>query len=231
MTVSIHQPNYIPWLGFFNKVILSDVYVVFDDVQYPRGKDFANRNQIKTNNSTIWLTVPVQNKSELKKWNEIEIRNDGWVSKHLTNIYSFYKKAPYFNNYISGLEDIYKKDYTLLIDFNLDLIRYFLKCINADTKIVLSSDMPTNNKGLDKIIDILTQVKATHYISGKGEGSERYIDAEIFKSHNINLIWQSFQHPTYKQQFGEFIPYMSIIDLLFNEGPNSRDIILNKHIQ
>ena len=225
MVVSIHQPNYIPWLGFFNKILLSDTYVVFDDVQFPRGKDYANRNQIKTNNGKMWLTVPVIGKSDLKPWNQIEINKNGWVNKHLSNIESFYKKTPYFNEYYSEIKIIYLKDHNLLIDLTLDLIKHFLKILDKEVKIVLSSDIKTDLKGLDKILYILKNLNATKYISGDGDGSKRYIDEKLFSDQGIELVWQNYKHPTYKQQFNEFIPYMSILDLLFNEGPNSKNII------
>tara|TARA_R110002050_G_scaffold159393_3_gene288828 strand:+ start:3569 stop:4246 length:678 start_codon:yes stop_codon:yes gene_type:complete len=225
MIVSIHQPNYIPWIGFFNKILLSDVYVVFDDVQFPRGKDYANRNQIKTNNGKIWLTIPVIGKSDLKPWNQIKINKNGWVDKHLANIESFYIKSPYFNKYYPEIKNIYLKDHNLLMDLTLELIKYFLKSLNKEVNIVLSSDIKTNLKGLDKILYILKYLKTTKYISGDGEGSRRYIDENLFKKNNMELIWQNYKHPVYKQQFGEFMPYMSILDLLFNEGPNSKNII------
>ena len=234
MIVTIHQPNYIPWLGFFQKLLLSDTYVVFDDVQYPRGKDYANRNQIKTNNGKLWLTIPVIGKSELKPWNQIGInKGDGWVNKHLTNIESFYKKTPYFEKYYPKIKEIYLiKEHKLLIDLNLDLIKYFLEILDKKINIVFSSDMKTNvtsrfeNSGLDNILHILNHLKATKYVSGAGDGSKRYINEDLFKAYNIELVWQNFTHPTYTQQFGEFMPYMSILDLLFNEGPNSKNIIL-----
>lgn len=225
MIVSIHQPNYIPWLGFFSKIIRSDVYVVFDDVQFPRGKDYANRNQIKTNNGKLWLTVPVIGKSDLKPWNTIEINNNGWVDKHLSNIESFYKKAPYFNSYFPEIKEILSKNHSLLIDLNIDLIKFFLHCLESDTQIVFSSQFKTEKTGLDKILLILKELNTTEYISGEGEGSRRYIDENIFKQNNIKLTWQQYNHPIYNQQFSDFVPYLSIIDLLFNEGPNSKHII------
>ena len=226
MIVSIHQPNYIPWLGFFHKLLLSDTYVVFDDVQFPRGKDYANRNQIKTNNGKMWLTASVLGKKDLKPWNQIEINNNGWKEKHLTNIESFYKKTPYFKSYFLFLKRIYETDHKLLLDLNLDLIIFFLGCLDKIPNIILSSDIKTELTGLDKILYILKDQKATKYISGDGEGSRRYIDEQLFKDNNIELIWQNYKHPTYKQLYGEFIPYLSILDLLFNEGPNSKNIIL-----
>lgn len=225
MVVSIHQPNYIPWLGFFDKVIKSNTYVVFDDVQFPRGKDYANRNQIKTNNGKSWLTVPVIGKSSLKPWNTIEINNNGWADKHLSNIESFYKKTPYFNLYYPEIKNILLKNHNLLIDLNVDLIKFFLNCLQSDTQIVLSSQFKTEKTGLDKILFILNELNTTEYISGNGEGSRRYINEDLFKQNNIKLTWQQYNHPTYNQQFSDFVPYLSIIDLLFNEGPNSKDII------
>ena len=228
MIVSIHQPNYIPWLGFFHKLLLSDTYVVFDDVQFPRGKDYANRNQIKTNNGKMWLTASVLGKKELKPWNQIEINNNGWKEKHLNNIESFYKKTPYFKSYFLFLKRIYETNHKLLLDFNLDLIIFFLGCLNKECNIVLSSDIKTKLTGLDKILYILKNQNTTKYISGDGEGSKRYINEQLFKDNNIELVWQNYKHPTYNQLYGEFIPYLSILDLLFNEGPKSKDIILCK---
>ena len=229
MIVSIHQPNYIPWIGFFHKLLLSNTYVVFDDVQFPRGKDYANRNQIKTNNGKMWLTASVLGKKDLKPWNQIEINNNGWKAKHLKNIKSFYQKAPYFERYYPVLEKIYEQDHKLLIDLNIDLIIGLLICIGKhDLNMVLSSSIKTELTGLDKILYILKDQWATKYISGDGEGSKRYIDEQLFKDNNIELIWQEYKHPTYKQLHGEFIPYLSILDLLFNEGPNTKEIILCK---
>ena len=226
MNVSIHQPNYLPWLGFFNKVSQSDIYVVFDDVQYPMGKDFHNRNQIKTNNGKTWLTIPVIGKSERRKFNKIQIKDNGWNEKHLNNIKSFYGKTKYFNDYYPDLEKFYTNTYDKLIDLNMDMNKWFFKILNINTKIVYSSELCNNDLGgLDKIIYILNKINTTRYITSNGPGASRYIDESVFKNNNIELIWNEYTHPTYNQQFGEFLPYMSILDLLFNEGPNSKNII------
>ena len=106
MIVTIHQPNYLPWIGFFNKVLLSDVYVVYDDVQFPRSKEFGNRNKIKTNNGSLWLTLPVIGKSEFRNFNKIEINQNGWEKNHLSQIINFYKKSPFFDLYYLDIEKI-----------------------------------------------------------------------------------------------------------------------------
>ena len=216
MKVSIHQPNYLPWLGFFNKVSQCDTYVVFDDVQYPMGKDFHNRNQIKTNNGKTWLTIPVIGKSERRKFNEIQIKDNGWNEKHLNNIKNFYGKTKYFNDYYSDLEKFYTNTYDKLIDLNMDMNKWFFKLLDIDTEIVYSSKLCNNDlRGLDKIIYILKKINTKRYITSNGPGASRYIDESVFKNNNIELIWNEYTHPTYNQQFGEFIPYMSILDLLF----------------
>ena len=226
MNVSIHQPNYLPWLGFFNKVAQSDIHVVFDDVQYPMGKDFHNRNQIKTNNGKTWLTIPVIGKSERRKFSEIQIKNNGWNEKHLNSIKNFYGKTKYFNEYYPSLEKFYTNTYDKLIDLNMDINKWFFKLLDINTKIIYSSELCDNDlRGLDKIMYILNKINTTRYITSNGPGASRYIDEKVFKDNNIELIWNEYTHPTYNQQFGEFIPYMSILDLLFNEGPNSKNII------
>tara|TARA_Y100001963_G_C6763263_1_gene440728 strand:+ start:601 stop:1293 length:693 start_codon:yes stop_codon:yes gene_type:complete len=229
MKVCIHQPNYLPWLGFFNKVAQSDTYVVFDDVQYPRGKDWANRNQIKTNNGKLWLTIPVIGKSELRQWKDIEIANSGWNRKHIANINNFYRKSKYFDLYYSDLEKFYNKDYIRLIDLNVDLIKYFCGILNIDTDIVYSSDICGDKEfdnGLDKILYILEELKTTEYITGAGAGSERYIIEDEFKKRDIKLTWNDYQHPEYNQLHGDFESHLAIIDLLFNEGNESRKFII-----
>ena len=228
MFVSIHQPNYLPWLGFFDKIKSSDKFVIFDNVQFPRGKKhFGHRNKIKTNNGDIWLTVPLIGKSELKDFNTISINYENeWIQKHLNLIKNFYKKSPYFSKYYENLESILAKKYDSLHELNTSLILFFLKELKIETEILYASEIcPPEIKGADRINFILKELKATNYISGTGPGSLRYIDEQEFKNNNINLIWQNYKHPVYKQQYKNFIPYMSIIDLLFNEGPNSKNII------
>ena len=230
MRVCIHQPNYIPWLGFFNKISKSDTYVIFDDVQYPRGKDWANRNQIKTNNGKLWLTIPVNGKSEFRKWKDIEIVNNGWNRKHLANINNLYRKSKYFDLYYPDLEKFYNRNYIKLIDFTVDLIKYFCNVLNVDTNIVYSSDICGDinfDNGLDKILFILESLDTTEYITGSGAGSERYIIDSEFNRKGIELNWNNYNHPTYSQMYDDkFISNLSIIDLLFNCGNESGNFII-----
>ena len=228
MIVSIHQPNYLPWLGFFDKILKSDVFVVFDNIQFPRGKShFGHRNLIKTNTGTKWLTVSLIGKSDFKNFNEIEINYDNhWNEDHLNLMKVFYKKAPYFKDHYPNIELILSEKYNTLAEMNLLLINYFLMCLDINTKLVMCSEIcPDEIHGPERIMYLLKELNATKYISGTGPGSIKYINEEEFKNNNIELVWQHYNHPTYKQQHGDFVPLMSVIDLLFNEGPNSKDII------
>ncbi len=225
MIVSIHQPNYLPWIGYFNKIIRSDIFVVFDDVQFPIGKKgfFGNRNKIKTNNGELWLTVPVLERSKCKNFNEIKINYNGWGETHVNNIKNFYRKSPYFDLYFEDLENLILDEYENFSKLSISLISYFNKTLNIDTKIISSSEICNNKNfnGTEKIFYILDQLKATKYVSSNGPGSLRYINEKQFEEKNIDLIWQEFNHPQYKQMFGDFKSHLSIIDLLFNHGPES----------
>tara|TARA_R110001583_G_scaffold18703_6_gene74139 strand:+ start:2490 stop:3197 length:708 start_codon:yes stop_codon:yes gene_type:complete len=230
--VSIHQPNYLPWLGYFNKIARSDVFVIFDDVQFPVGKKgfFGNRNQIKTNSGQLWLTVPVLDRSKCKNFNEIEINYNGWNDKHVKNIENFYRKSEYFDVYYKDIESLlfqaehYEDNFSKL---STELITYFMNVLDINTKIMYSSEIckDVDLTGMDKIFYILEQLKADTYISSDGAGSRRYIKEEDFSDKNIKLIWQNFEHPTYKQMYGDFISHLSIVDLLFNCGDKSMEII------
>ena len=229
MIVSIHQPNYLPWLGYFNKIARSDVFVVFDDVQFPVGKKgfFGNRNQIKTNSGQLWLTVPVLDRSKCKNFNEIKINYNGWNDKHIKNIENFYRKSEYFDVYYKDIENLLLQEYDNFSELSTKLITYFMNVMNINTKLVYSSEIckDVDLTGMDKIFYILEQLNTDTYISSDGPGSRRYIKEEDFSDKNIKLIWQNFEHPTYKQMHGDFISHLSIIDLLFNCGDKSKEII------
>ena len=155
----------------------------------------------------------------------IEVTNT-WQDEHIRLVEAFYSKTPYFNQYFPKLKELISKEYYCLSDLNVELVKYFLELLNIETELVKSSEIcPSNVTGFDRILYILEELKATKYISGTGPGSMRYIDEEVFNAKGIELVWQHYKHPTYSQQYGEFISYMSIIDLLFNEGPNSPNII------
>jgi len=230
MKVAIHQPNFIPWIGYFHKMANCDIFVLLDDVQLPRGKSIANRNLIKTSQGPKWLTIPVVKRSQLILLKDAEIMVDNkWQKKHLKTIKFSYQKALFFNDYIKEIESVYSKNWTNLCNLNKALIKLIKELLGINTELVLSSEItPSDLKGKEKIFAILEKLKADIYLSGLGAGSKRYILPDEFKAKKINLVFQDFTHPIYPQLWGEFIPNLSIVDLLFNCGPDSLKILLGK---
>jgi hypothetical protein len=228
MKVAIHQPNFLPWIGFFNKIRSVDLFILFDDVQFERGKTYTSRTKILTQGNETWLTVPVINKSSLLQIKDIEIVRDlNWKSKHLKTLALNYKKTPYFDDIFHLIDIIYKGNSNFLIDYNIPLIKSICEYLQFKTEFKLSSELHIEDaNGSDKILNLLKSVKTNEYLSGKGEGSRRYINEREFKLAGIVLNWQDFILKPYKQ-FGtqEFIGNLSIIDLLFNMGKESCQII------
>jgi len=228
MIVSIHQPNYLPWLGFFDKIKRSDLFVIFDDVQFPRGKKhFGHRNQIKTSNGAKWLSVPIKNKSDMVMFNGTLINYETtWQNDHCNLIKSNYQKSPYFNDYYQDIENIIMTEYKSLTELSTDLIRYFMTQLDIRTTIAYSSELSESwEKGDDKIFSILDNTNATGYLTGSGPGSKKYIKEEDFNRLGINLQWQNYECKKYNKLFGDFIPYLSVVDLLFNHGEKSGEVI------
>ena len=221
-SVTIRQPGYLPHLGFFKKIQSCDIFVFLDDVQYERS-GWDNRNKIRTSSDSIWLTVPVHNTLG-QMLNEVKIVNtQNWQKKHCISIKNNYEKAPFFKNYWPKIESILNKKWEKLIDLNLELINYFNSELKLSTKTIRSSEQNLKSKGSQKLLEICKQLSASQYISG--EKGKDYLDEKIFADNNIKIIFENFQHPTYTQVHGDFISNMSIIDLFFNEGDNSRKIL------
>ena len=226
--VAIHQPNFIPWLGYFHKISLVDSFVFFDDVQFPRGKTYGNRVKIKTNNGETWLTIPVLSKGDLQDFNEIFINNTfPWQRKILKTIELAYGKAKFFDKYHESFRAVFMEPYEKLTDLNIALINYISGVIGLKASFNSSSGLLTgrNTDAEEKIMDILKLLSASVYVSGSGGGSVRYISEERFRKEGIILEWQKFKSPSYSQLWGEFIPDLSIIDLLFNCGDESASIL------
>jgi hypothetical protein len=216
------QPTYLPWLGYFELIISSEVFIFFDDVQFEK-KSWQQRNRIKTPNGELMLVVPVKTSgARFQKINETLIDNsDNWKRKHLKSIEVNYRKAPYFDKYFPKLEKIYAKDFEKLIDLNSEIIKFVLDELRVKTKLVYSSEIKARSGRDEKIIDICKGVGADELYDAAG--AEEILDKT--KYDEIKLVFQDYKHPVYNQLHGDFVPYMSVIDLLFNEGEKSLEII------
>lgn len=220
--VAINQPGYLPWMGFFKRIMYSDIFVFLDDVQYLK-KDWQNRNKIRTSQSWMWLSVPVK-KNDLENLNKVEIDySENWISVHKKSIKYNYSKSEFFDDYWPFFEQIFEKKFTRLIDLNMEIIMYVLQTLDIKTKIITASDLEVTGKKSDLNLSICKTLNADTYLSGTL--GQDYIQIEDFKNNNIKVEFADYQHPTYSQYFDPFIPNMAIIDLLFNCGNESRQIL------
>lgn len=228
-TISIHQPGYLPWLPFFKKIIDSDLFVFLDDVQYEKN-GWQNRNKIRTSTGTMWLTVPVNakfgsNLNEIK----IDLKSD-WCKKHKKTLAINYSKSDNFVESWKHLESIYDMHFDFLVELNLQIINIIMKLLGIHTKTVLSSELGISEKGSKRIVEICKIFGATTYISGTGLPGKHYLDLDDFAKNNIHIKFYNFPYPVYKQCYEPFLPNLSIIDLLFNEGKNAKNFLLNTKI-
>ncbi len=221
-TTVILQPSYIPWIGYFEQILKSDIFVFYDDVQYTKN-DWRNRNKIKTPQGTAWLSIPVQFKLG-DKINEIKITSD-WKEKHLKTIRNFYKKSIYFDEVYPIFEKELNKKHSSLSDLDIDIIKSLSNYLGLKAKFYKSSELNIGGDKNNRLINICKHFDTTHYLSGKA--AQSYLDIDLFDSNNITVEYQNFIHKPYTQLYGEFIPYLSILDLLFNCGKASLKVIQN----
>jgi hypothetical protein len=226
MVIAVHQPQYIPWLGYFHKI--ANTFVFLDNVQY-KTREFQNRNRIRTDKGWMWLTVPVVTKDGCRiRMADVEIDNTmPWQRKHLGSIKTSYATAPYFKEYYGFFEDTFQRQWLKLSDLNVHITRFVMDKLSITTPIVFESELNVITPKTQRIIDICKKMNADTYLSGVG--AKEYLEESLFPEQRITLYYQHFNHPEYKQCFEPFMPYMSIIDLLFNHGPQSRDLLLAGH--
>ncbi|MBI4845541.1 MAG: WbqC family protein [Candidatus Omnitrophica bacterium] len=228
MIISVHQPQYLAWLGYFDKINKSNCFVFLDTVQY-KTREFQNRNKIRTKDSWIWLTVPVKTKGcSRQSIAQVLIDNEvDWAEEHKKSICSWYSHAPYFKRYFPFFESVYGKKWEMLCELNIHIIKYVLEELEIATPLYFESQIHTEHKSTRRIIEICQKLNADSYLSGAG--GKNYLEEEEFEKAGIKLVYQNYEHPEYSQQFltqkHPFEPYMSIVDLLFNEGPKSKDVI------
>jgi hypothetical protein len=224
MKAVILQPFYLPWAGYFGMIDIADVFVFYDDVQFVK-QSWQQRNKIKIQNKPGWLTIPV-NKKFGQKINEVKINNSiKWKEKHWKSIFYSYAKAPHFGDFKNEIEDIYNKEWDYLSDLNIHLIEKISKMLGLEIPhFIKSSDITDlHGKKTDRILSILEKIGADEYISGPA--AKDYIEIQKFKDKNITLYWYEFFNPVYPQIGTDFLPFLSVIDILFNTGEKSRDYI------
>ncbi|MFX0201153.1 MAG: WbqC family protein [Candidatus Hodarchaeota archaeon] len=227
--VGILQSNYIPWKGYFDLIARVDRFVFYDDVQYTRG-DWRNRNKIKTPDGTLWLTIPCGSDIQ-RRICDVRLERHGWQEKHWKNIEQYYRRAKYFHQYRDFFREIYLGNHwTNLSDFNQTVIkRISRKILGVKTIFEDSRKYPSRGKKLRRLLGILDQIgDVSEYVSGPS--AKAYLDEKKFVERKIKLTYMSYlDYPEYRQLYGTFRHDVSIIDLLFNEGPQAARFM--KHVQ
>jgi len=229
MIVSIHQPQFMPWLGYFDKIRQSDTFVFLDTVQFKKN-EFQNRNKIKTAQGWMWLTVPVSYKYP-QHLDEVMI-NDGvdWRKKHIRTLTINYQKSTYFHSLFSDIKQFYAAHHETvetIAAFNSGSVTMLLKLLGLIKDTVLASalgDLP--DEPSERLAAICATIGADTYLSGAG--GKTYLDQVPFNSRGIKVVFQEFRHPVYPQLYGDFIPNLSLLDLIFNCGPHSLQILEGK---
>lgn len=229
MILTAHQPAYLPWLGLFHKIALADQFVSFDMVQY-LPKDWNNRNRLKSASGPIWLTVPVLRKGYLEKpISDIEIRNDlPWARKHWNALYLNYGKAPYFDRYAPFFEDVYHREWRLLADLDTYMLRWFLETLGIDVIVSKASEHHFAGQKSDLVLDMCQKLGADLYVFG-ALGKD-YARTATFEEQGVRVMFQEYKHPAYRQLHGSFLPCLSVVDLLFNCGEHSLDVLMSGNL-
>ena len=220
--IIITQSNYIPWKGYFDSINIADKFIIYDDMQYTR-RDWRNRNQIKTQNSLQWLTIPVEVKGKyFQKINQTKISDRDWGKNHWNTIKHNYNKGRYFKDYREVFENLYlNTDEEYLSKINYNFINSICGILGIKTEMVWSSEYDLLEDRNERLIDLCKKCGATDYYSGPS--AQSYMDLDLFEKENIKVHWFDYSgYPVYSQLYGEFVHAVSILDLIFNEGPDSK---------
>tara|TARA_B100000287_G_scaffold55226_1_gene48468 strand:- start:3538 stop:4257 length:720 start_codon:yes stop_codon:yes gene_type:complete len=224
--IGIHQPNFLPWIGYFAKLLASDEFIFLDTAQFSKGS-YQNRVLIKNPQESKWFTANVQKeKDSFMQSKFIKLSNfDFWKEKHLKTLQANYSKSNNFNFFFEKIENFYRNsDFKYLCEFNIGLIIVICEALEIPTnKFIRSSELDITSTGDDALIDIAIKRNADVYLSGSG--GKKYQDEKKFEDKGISIEYNFFTHPQYNQLWGEFIEGLSIVDLLLNEGENASTIL------
>lgn len=224
MKLAVLQPGYLPWLGFFDQMNRVDVFVYYDDVQYTRS-DWRNRNRVKGPAGPVWLTVPVLHTARFGQTileAEIDNRAD-WARKHRETLRVHYRKAPHFDRYWPRFEEGYARRWDRLVDLDLFFTERFKEALGIAARTHRASALGVEGERIDRLIALCRHFGATTYLTG--DAAEDYLDPAPFDAAGVTIQYQRYEHPVYPQLYGEFVPHLSVVDLLFNCGPDSRAIL------
>ena len=223
MIIAVHQPQFMPWLGYFDKMDRCDIFVLLDNVQFKKN-EYQNRNKIKTSQGWEWFTIPVKYRYP-QRISEVLIENSfNWRKKHLHALETNYRKSPYFGKYIDSFNRFYQQEWQSLSQVNIASVRLLKQLMGIDTRMMMASEMEgLSDEPNQRLIDICRGLGSDTYLAGS-HGKE-YMNIDLFNQAGIHVKFQEFKHPIYPQLFGEFEYFMSAIDLILNCGNGSLEIM------
>lgn len=223
-TLVVLQPGYLPWLGFFDQLSRADVFVYYDDVQYDK-HGWRNRNRIKTQNGPQWLTVPVLHHGRgFPRILDVEIdRRQPWARRHATSLRQAYARAAHTARYLPQVEEMLCRPWERLVDLDIALVDLMCRWLGLSRRIERSSALGIPGERTERLVRICEHFGARSYLSGSA--ARVYLDTPLFEGRGISVEWQDYVHPVYRQLHGDFVPYLSAIDLLFNCGDESRSVL------
>ena len=216
MIVAGHQPNYLPWLGFFDKLSKCDVFIIEDSVQYVH-REYQNRNRVKTSNGVQWLTVPVVRGRSGQRISEVRIQNEeDWARRHWLTLQMNYSRAPYWDEYSEKLRRVYETKWNHLMDLNMHLIREIMRILDIDKELVYASSLEASGRKTDLVIAQCKALNADTLLSGAG--AKEYLDVKKMNESGVRVVFQEFKHPEYRQLWGGFEPNLSAVDYILCAG-------------
>ena len=231
MIVAAHQPHYLPWLGYLDKLAKADRFIVMDDLQY-EDQNYQNRQRLKLNDGPHWFTVPLVRGSQADRIVDKKIDNTGYGSRHhwqrrtWRTLQVHYGRAPHFAHYAKDLEILYTRRWDHLIDLQLHVLDLACRWLDITTPIVRATTLHLTGQKTDRILDFCQKTGAKIYLTGAG-GSTGYLDTDKLAAAGVSTMWQRFTHPTYPQRYAGcgFVSHLAFIDLLCNCGPESAAVI------
>lgn len=225
MKVAIAQPTYLPWIGYFDLISQVDAFVILDSVQFEK-QSWQQRNRIKTPAGLQWLTVPVVFRGRFGQLiHEVEIRDSEFWRNHLRAIELNYRRAPFFKNYFPELSQKLSAAGGRLADLNVRLIQWFMSILEIRTPLFFSTQLNQPGKRTELLANICSHLGASQYISPIGSAAYLLQEIDVLERRSIEVFFHNYEHPRYRQLFPPFIPYASILDLIFNEGERSLEMV------
>lgn len=227
--VSVHQPNFLPWLKLLDKILASDVYIAYDTAQYTRSEYHA-RQKVKTLTGPVWLSLPLRHVRDTRQAiKDMHLENNQpFRYRHRKVLRNAYRSTPYFDDVYGIMEKVYERDHERMVDLNLDLIEAYCAYLDAPVRIVRASALPHEGGRTERVVQLVRAVGGTTHLTSTYGGDHQDLDWSRFADAGLGVLSQRFQHPRYAQVGRDFIPHLAAVDMLFSRGPATRELLADQ---